>query len=132
MRDGKLVAVMLVVSQVVLVGGNTLCKAAMARGMSNFVFVFYGHFLALLFLIPSAFIHHRNTPFPPITSNIICRLFLLGLINYCCAIFSYTGISYSSPTLASAMANLSPALTFTLAIIFSLKSMKLYSKECIH
>lgn len=34
----------------------------------------------------------------------------------------YTGINYSSPTLASAISNLTPAFTFLLAVVFRFDS----------
>nr|DAD31012.1 TPA_asm: hypothetical protein HUJ06_009863 [Nelumbo nucifera] len=99
------------------VGLITLSKASMLRGMSNFIFVMYSYALATLLLLPSAFFCRRAT-LPPITVSLLCRLFLLGLIGYLVQVFAYTGINYSSPTLASAMSNLIPAFTFILAIIF--------------
>lgn len=46
-------------------------------------------------------------------------------------IMGYTGINYSSPTLASAISNLTPAFTFVLAIIFRfLSSTVLQLRKC--
>lgn len=46
-------------------------------------------------------------------------------------IMGYTGINYSSPTLASAISNLTPAFTFVLAIIFRfLYSTILQLRKC--
>uniref|UniRef100_A0A803LJ38 WAT1-related protein n=1 Tax=Chenopodium quinoa TaxID=63459 RepID=A0A803LJ38_CHEQI len=69
--------------EVMVVGSNTLTKAATAKGMSNYVYITYTHAIALLILFPAAFLYHR------------------------------------SPTLASAISNLSLAFTFIVAIIFS-------------
>ncbi|XP_057448444.1 WAT1-related protein At5g40240-like isoform X2 [Lotus japonicus] len=46
-------------------------------------------------------------------------------------ILLYTGIGYSSPTLASAMVDLVPAFTFTLAVIFRMENLnlKLHSSQ---
>ncbi len=43
------------------VGLTTLSKAAMRRGMSNFVFVVYSNTLAILFLLSSSLIFYRFT-----------------------------------------------------------------------
>lgn len=42
-------------------------------------------------------------------------------------IMGYTGINYSSPTLASAISNLTPAFTFVLAIIFRFLPLPFYN-----
>ncbi|KAL4361014.1 hypothetical protein GQ457_04G020240 [Hibiscus cannabinus] len=116
----------------------------MSRGMPNLVFVFYSNALASLILLPSSFLFHRYpslfsipiSPFfsdflllcrshhPPLTFTILCWFFLLGLLGcvilmkiYDC-ITGYAGIYYSSPTLATAMLNLIPGLTFILAVAF--------------
>lgn len=41
-----------------------------------------------------------------------------GFIRFLAEIVAYKGIDYSSPTLASVIGNLTPALTFMLAIFF--------------
>ncbi|MBA0740291.1 hypothetical protein Gogos_013503 [Gossypium gossypioides] len=69
----------------------------MSKGMSHFVLVVYSNALASLILLPAAFFFTRIT-----------------LMQNCVI----TGVSYSSPTLASALANLIPAFTFLLAVIF--------------
>ncbi|XP_028051587.1 WAT1-related protein At3g28050-like isoform X3 [Camellia sinensis] len=78
------------------VGLNTISKAAMRRGMNNFIFNAYSTILGVLFLLPLTFFFHR----------------------YCVQMFMFIGIGYSSPTTASAMSNLTPAYTFILALIF--------------
>lgn len=51
----------------------------------------------------------------------VCRICFLQ-------IFAYAGINYSSPTLATAMGNLIPGLTFLLAVTFRLdhRSINIY------
>ncbi|KAF5961726.1 hypothetical protein HYC85_002935 [Camellia sinensis] len=83
----------------------TLGKAALNIGMNNLVFVVYYNALGTLILLPF-FIFHRLR---------ICLVQICG----------YTGINYSSPTLASAMGNLLPAFTFLLAIIFRMEKFDL-------
>lgn len=107
------------------VGLTTLSKAAMSRGMSHFVFVVYSNALATLILLPSSFIIHRNKR-PPLSFSILCKFFLLSLAGITvmqnCV---FTGVSYSSPTLASALSNLVPAFTFFLAVIFRMEKLDL-------
>lgn len=104
------------------VGTNTLFKAATDRGMSYYVFVVYSYALASLLLLPSP-LFHRRTVLPPLSSSIIAKLFLLGLIGSASLLSGYKGIEYGSPTLASAMSNVIPAFTFILAIIFRMEKL---------
>ncbi|XP_027368841.1 WAT1-related protein At3g28050-like [Abrus precatorius] len=108
------------------VGLSTLSKAAMSRGMNHFVFVVYSNALATLILLPSSFIINR-TP-PPLCFSLLCKFFLLGFLGITvmqnCV---FTGINYSSPTLGSAMSNLTPAVTFLLAVILRMEKLNIGS-----
>ncbi|EXC31607.1 Auxin-induced protein 5NG4 [Morus notabilis] len=87
------------------VGVNTFYKAATLEGLSYFVFVAYSYVLGTLVLLPLPFIFPRFT----------------------CSICGCKGIEYSSPTLASAVSNITPAFTFILAIIFRMENLDLRS-----
>ncbi|XP_019053105.1 PREDICTED: WAT1-related protein At5g40240-like [Nelumbo nucifera] len=108
------------------VGMTTLSKAALSKGMSHFVFVVYSNALATLILL-SSYIFLRKKRLP-LTLPLLCKFFLLALVGITvmqsCV---YTGISYSSPTLGSAIGNLVPACTFILAVIFRMEKLDLRS-----
>ncbi|KAG7016175.1 WAT1-related protein, partial [Cucurbita argyrosperma subsp. argyrosperma] len=107
------------------VGLNTLFKSATASGMSHHVFVVYSYSLAALLLLPSPFISRRSRRLPPLSFSVLSKIALLGLIGSSSQIMGYTGINYSSPTLASAISNLVPAFTFILAVIFRMEKVVL-------
>ncbi|PON52051.1 WAT1-related protein [Trema orientale] len=85
------------------VGVNTLYKAASLKGLSYFVFIAYSSAIGALVLLPLPFIFRRRE-LPSFQLSVLYRIVLLGLIG--------------SPTLASAISNLTPAFTFILAVIF--------------
>ena len=60
MRGLGVIAAM-VATQFVEVGMNTILKAAMSRGMSNFVFIVYSNALAVLVLFAASVIVYRFT-----------------------------------------------------------------------
>ncbi|XP_016470813.1 WAT1-related protein At5g40240 isoform X1 [Nicotiana tabacum] len=102
-------------------GMITLGKAAMNDGMSNLVYVVYYNALGTFLLLPFLIFHRCRSNMALITLSILWRFFLLGLLGICLLqVLAYTGIKYSSPTLAAALGNLLPGFTFLLAIIFSL------------
>ncbi|WJX88612.1 hypothetical protein P8452_70681 [Trifolium repens] len=106
------------------VGLTTLTKAAMStKGMNHFIFVLYSNALATLILLPSSFLINRSTR-QPLSFSLLGKFFFLGLVGITimqnCV---FTGISYSSPTLGSAMSNLTPAITFVLAVIFRMEKL---------
>ncbi|KAG2316331.1 hypothetical protein Bca4012_067226 [Brassica carinata] len=113
----------LVIMECANVGLNTLFKAATLQGMSFHVFIVYSYGLAALLLLPSIFFSSRSRTLPPMNFSILYKIVLLGLIGCCSNIMGYTGINYSSPTLASAISNLTPAFTFLLAILFRMESV---------
>ncbi|XP_020239521.1 WAT1-related protein At3g28050 [Cajanus cajan] len=102
---------------------NTLFKAATLRGMSYHVFVVYAYAVAAIVLLPAPFISKRSRVLPPLSFPILRKIGLLGLIGCASQIMGYTGISFSSPTLSSAISNLVPAFTFLLAIIFRMEKV---------
>ncbi|CAN1153426.1 WAT1-related protein At3g28050 [Linum perenne] len=104
--------------QIINVGINTLFKAATMEGMNYHVFIVYDYAIAAFSLLPAPFISKRSRVLPPLSSPIMCKIGLLGIIGSSSQIMAYTGINYSSPTLASAISNLTPAFTFLFAIIF--------------
>ncbi|KAK9751008.1 hypothetical protein RND81_02G235500 [Saponaria officinalis] len=127
MRDVNMVGIIIVMMlmEIMDVTSNTIGKVAMSNGMSSYIFTTYSHGFALFFLFPLAFLYHRNTPVPPIKFSMIFRLFLLGCSCGGCSILLQIGIRYSSPTLASAMNNLSPAITFLMGILFRMENLSL-------
>ncbi|KAI5665558.1 hypothetical protein M9H77_15411 [Catharanthus roseus] len=108
-------------------GNSTLFKAASDQGMSYMVFVVYSFGISAIALIPLAFIFHRKSPLPPLSFPLLGRIFLLAVLGFTAQMLGYKGISYGSPTLSSAISNLTPAFTFALAIIFRMEKLVLRS-----
>ncbi|KAJ9549110.1 hypothetical protein OSB04_021653 [Centaurea solstitialis] len=103
-------------------------KYAIADGMSNYSFIFYSNALASLILLPlSLFIFHRSENRPPLTSILIPGVFTIGLLGFLAQVFGYTGISYSSATLATTILNLIPGFTFVLAILCRMEAVNIRS-----
>ncbi|XP_020232161.1 WAT1-related protein At3g28050 [Cajanus cajan] len=108
----------------------TLFKIATLQGMNNHVFVAYAYAIGTTILLPVTFFHTRTrVDVPPLSFSIISKIALLGVIGSSSQILGYVGISYSSPTLASSIANLVPAFTFTLAVIFRMEKLAAKSRS---
>ncbi|GMN42470.1 hypothetical protein TIFTF001_011688 [Ficus carica] len=108
------------------VGVNTLYKAATLKGLNYFVFVAYSYVLGTLVLLPLPFIFPRRD-LPSFQLSFFLKIVLLGLIGFASNICAYKGIQHSSPTLASAVSNITPAFTFILAVIFRMENLDLTS-----
>ncbi|XP_030946963.1 WAT1-related protein At5g40230-like [Quercus lobata] len=109
------------------VGIYIVFKAATLKGLSYYVFVFYSFAIATLVLLPLVFIFPKTTGLPTFKLSLLYRIFLLGLIGFVDQLCGYRGIEYSSPTLASAVSNLTPAFTFILAVIFRMEVLAMRS-----
>ncbi|XP_018482641.2 WAT1-related protein At5g40240 isoform X1 [Raphanus sativus] len=109
------------------VGSNTLYKAATLRGLNFYVFIFYSYAASTLVLLPLSLIFGRSKNLPSAKSPIFFKMFLLGLFGCMAQMVGFKGVEQSSPTLSSAMSNLTPAFTFTLAVIFRMEQVVLRS-----
>ncbi|KAJ4901765.1 WAT1-related protein [Raphanus sativus] len=125
-RDVVPFAAMIAV-ECVTVGSTTLYKAAASRGLSFYVFVFYSYVVSTLVLLPLSLIFGRSTRLPSAKSPVFFKIFLLAVLGFMSMIAGCKGVEYSSPTLASAISTLTPAFTFTLAIVFRMERVRLTS-----
>ncbi|XP_076912192.1 WAT1-related protein At5g40240-like [Bidens hawaiensis] len=107
----------------------TIVKAAMNGGLGSIVYVVYHNFFAILIFLPFFIVHVcRNVDRPRLTFHILFRFFILGLLGICLfQVLLYVGVSYSTPTMASAISNTSPAITFVLAVIFRMEKLEMQS-----
>ncbi|EAZ12266.1 hypothetical protein OsJ_02154 [Oryza sativa Japonica Group] len=106
-------------------GVQIVTKIAFNRGMSTTVFVFYRHAIAILFLVPVAFVVERKTA-PPLSYKILLKLFVHALYGIAGSVNIYgLGLSYSSATSSSAISNLLPVLAFFLAVLMGMESLNL-------
>ncbi|TYI63593.1 hypothetical protein E1A91_D09G029200v1 [Gossypium mustelinum] len=112
------------------VTGGILFKAASFKGMSYFVFTAYSYLLSTLVFLFIAALFKRKTLFPPLKFPLFSRIFLLGLLGFSGQLCLFKGIQLSSPTLASALGNLTPALTFMLAVFFRIEKVAIRSSSC--
>ncbi|GMI98174.1 Usually multiple acids move in and out Transporters 40 [Hibiscus trionum] len=102
---------------------SILFKAASSKGLSNNIFTLYYSVLATFVFIP-LFFFFRKTAFPPSKFPLAWRLCFLGIIGVVGNLCGSKGIELSSPTLASAISNLTPAFTFMLAVCFRMERVE--------
>uniref|UniRef100_J3KZ14 WAT1-related protein n=1 Tax=Oryza brachyantha TaxID=4533 RepID=J3KZ14_ORYBR len=93
----------MVLVQLALAGLNVMSKLTMASGMSPYVLLAYRNFNAAAFLAPIAFLFESAT---------------LNQVLY------FVGLKYSSPTVASALNNTLPAVTFLLAAALNMEPLE--------
>ncbi|KAL6143322.1 hypothetical protein ACLB2K_054017 [Fragaria x ananassa] len=108
------------------IGQSTINKAAMSKGVSSYVLVAYSNALGTIFLLPCFILLNKVS----LTFSLLGGQFLLGIIGSSSLLLAYNGVNYSSPTLASAMANLIPIFTFILAVIFRMEKLDLRRSSC--
>lgn len=114
----------MIIVECVEVGLSTLSKAAMVKGMSNFVFIVYYNALGTLILLPLFLYNIFRGKVVRLTFSLLYKFFLLGLIGICLLqICAFTGINYSSPTIAAAIGNLIPVFTFILAVVLRMEKL---------
>ncbi|KAL0669811.1 hypothetical protein Bca4012_032515 [Brassica carinata] len=128
--DGLILTAM-VLTEFSNVGVNTLVKSVTSKGLSPFVVLVYSYAFGSLLLPPLAFFSFRSRSLPPLTSSVLYKMGLLGLIVSAAQIAGYNGIKYSSPTLSSAMSNVNPAFTFILAIIFRMEKISIRKETSV-
>ncbi|WJX12279.1 hypothetical protein P8452_02794 [Trifolium repens] len=107
---------------------NILTKLAMNNGMSNFVFVSYRNIIAFLVISPFAIYHERDR-WPEMTFSVFMKILALNVLGPIMDQDLYfLGMKYSTATLATALSNTLPGMTFVLAYITGRENVDITSK----
>ncbi|CAL5193947.1 unnamed protein product [Lathyrus oleraceus] len=108
-------------------GMDVLSKAALNKGMSNYVLVVYRHVVAFVVIAPFALILEKKVR-PKMTFSIFMKLVALSTLEPVIDQNLYfLGMKYTTATFAVAMYNILPAITFVMACIFKLEKIKMKS-----
>ncbi|XP_077216096.1 WAT1-related protein At4g30420-like [Tasmannia lanceolata] len=104
-------------------------RAVLTEGMSPKVFVVYRQAIATIVMAPIAyFARRRKTSIVPLGRKSFCMMFVASLvgitINQNCY---FQGMYFTSSSMASAMGNLLPAITFLMAACFRLERVSIRS-----
>ncbi|PKA51698.1 WAT1-related protein [Apostasia shenzhenica] len=127
--EGLKPAAGMVVIQIVFAGVNVFYKLAINDGMDMRILVAYRYLFATASLGPFAFFLERKTR-PRLTWKILIQAFFCGLFGGTLAQNLYvSSIKLTSATFASAMTNLIPAITFIMAVMFRLESLRIRSSS---
>ncbi|KAB2097665.1 hypothetical protein ERO13_A01G175800v2 [Gossypium hirsutum] len=115
-------AMLMVVIQVIFAGVSVLYKLAANDGMSLRIIVAYRFLFATAVMVPLALLVERERP--KLTWTILLQAFLCALLGGTLSQNLYIeSMALTSATFVSAMANLTPAITFTMAIIMGLEKL---------
>ncbi|KAL4302032.1 hypothetical protein GQ457_10G021950 [Hibiscus cannabinus] len=118
-------ATLMVVVQVVFAGLNVLYKLAASDGMSLRIIVAYRFLFASAVMVPLALIIESRKR-PKLTWTILVQAFLCALLGGSLAQNLYIeSLALTSATFICAMTNLSPAITFIIAISIGLEKLAL-------
>ncbi|XP_072958109.1 WAT1-related protein At5g64700-like [Typha angustifolia] len=117
----------MVIIQLAYGGSNILSKLALEQGLSFPVFIVYRHLIAMIIFTPVALLLERKQR-PSISSSIVAKIFLLALFGITIHqnVF-YAGLDCTSATVASALSNIIPALTFILAVLLKMEKVRIKS-----
>ncbi|KAL3349835.1 hypothetical protein AABB24_022745 [Solanum stoloniferum] len=118
----------MVIVQLGYSGMNIISKLAMDSGMNPFVHVAYRQIFATIAIAPFAYFLERKTR-PKLTPSILFQIFLCSIFGVSMNQITYfVGLKNTTPTISCALSNLTPAVTFLLAIPFGLERVGLGSK----
>ncbi|KAE8724735.1 WAT1-related protein [Hibiscus syriacus] len=115
-------AMLMVMAQVMFAGVNVLYKLAANDGMSLRIIVAYRFIFATAVMVPLALILERKRP--KLTWTIFLQAFLCALLGGSLPQNMYIeGLTLTSATFVCAMTNLTPAITFIVAVTIGLEKL---------
>ncbi|WJX93157.1 hypothetical protein P8452_74719 [Trifolium repens] len=121
--EGLMPIMLMLISQIALAATNIISKLAINDGMSMRVATAYRFIFASAFTIPVALIFDRKKR-PKITWKVLYLGFLSGLFGGSLFANLYgEGMVLTSTTFMFAMFNLTPGITFIMAIFFRLEKL---------
>ncbi|XP_051131957.1 WAT1-related protein At1g09380 [Andrographis paniculata] len=119
---------LMVTVQLGYAGMNIISKLAMDSGMSAYVHVAYRQIFATVALAPVAYFLERKTR-PKMTLPVFIQIFLCSFFGVTVNQITYfIGLKNSTPTIACALSNIIPAVTFIIAVPLGQEKIVLKSK----
>ncbi|KAJ0965691.1 hypothetical protein J5N97_026829 [Dioscorea zingiberensis] len=124
--DGCKAVIAMVVVQCIYAWMAIFAKEAFTEGMSTIVFIVYRQAIATLLLLPtSILLNGGKIDHLALGVKGFSLVFLTALVGPTMNQYLYyNGLDLSSSSLAAAMTNLLPAVTFLMALIFGLEKLK--------
>ncbi|XP_020419945.1 WAT1-related protein At5g64700 isoform X2 [Prunus persica] len=115
----------MVLVQLIYGGSNILIKFSLAEGLNPIVFVVYRHVMAMVLVGPFAYVLERKQR-PSLSFSVAAKIFMLALFGTTIHLnVYYAGLAYTSPTVACALSNVIPSLTFLMAVLLGLEKLKI-------
>ncbi|KAJ6914246.1 hypothetical protein NC651_016492 [Populus alba x Populus x berolinensis] len=107
---------------------SLITRAALIQGMSPRVFVVYRQAIATVVIVPVSYFSRRKSVGTSLGLRSFCLVFLASLIGVTINqnVFA-EGLYLASSSMASAMGNLVPAITFVMAVALGLEKIKIGS-----
>ncbi|KAK4796988.1 hypothetical protein SAY86_029314 [Trapa natans] len=108
-------------------GANIFTKIALDRGLNQFVFMAYRHIIAGLLLGPFAYVLERKQR-PLLSLKVATKIFVISSLGTTIHLnIYYAGMEYTSATVAAALGNVMPCLTFLMAVLLRMETVRLKS-----
>ncbi|KAL0927366.1 hypothetical protein M5K25_001530 [Dendrobium thyrsiflorum] len=121
-------AIAMVSVQAGYAGLNILPKVALDSGMSPYVMIAYRQIIATLALAPFAFFLEWKSRSVQITRKILLQILVCSTFGATInQLLYFIGLKYTTPTTASALTNILPAITFIMAIPFRIEKANMKS-----
>uniref|UniRef100_A0A8I6WM02 WAT1-related protein n=1 Tax=Hordeum vulgare subsp. vulgare TaxID=112509 RepID=A0A8I6WM02_HORVV len=135
---GKKSYVVAVAIQALYAGLFIISKAAFDSGINTYVFIFYRLTAATALLLPTALINNTcrrsrstaSTPPPAMSCRLLLKLFLCALLGNTFTLNVYNvSLKQTSATVGTAASNSMPVITFLLALVLKMETIKLRSRS---
>ncbi|KAF8724327.1 hypothetical protein HU200_021357 [Digitaria exilis] len=105
-------------------GMNVVSKLALDAGMSPYVLIAYRNLIAAAFLAPVAFLAERRSGVT-ITKKVLFQIFISSIFGATLnQVFYFVGLKSTTPTVACALTNTLPALTFVMAAALKMETVR--------
>uniref|UniRef100_A0A8R7PRI8 WAT1-related protein n=1 Tax=Triticum urartu TaxID=4572 RepID=A0A8R7PRI8_TRIUA len=117
--------VAMVLVQLGFAGMNVLSKLALDTGMSPYVLIAYRNLIAGVFLAPGAYYFERRSGMV-ITKKVLTQIFFSSIFGATLnQVLYFVGLKSTTPTVACALSNTLPALTFVMAVVLKMETVRL-------
>ncbi|OEL14960.1 WAT1-related protein [Dichanthelium oligosanthes] len=124
MKKDSVPPVAMLLVQLGFAGMNVVSKLALDAGMSPYVLIAYRNLIAAAFLAPIAFLLERRSG-ATITKKVLLQIFISSIFGATLnQVLYFVGLKSTTPTVACALTNTLPALTFVMAAALKMETVR--------